>query len=93
MCSDPSSENLSIYILLIMFLALFRFSWGLPVLWLCLAMFSVCSTMAMAYPYTVYRGTFIHLPQLNSSSAKPGLVRNQGALWVSSEDGRIKGYD
>ncbi|KFY96020.1 hypothetical protein V500_02582 [Pseudogymnoascus sp. VKM F-4518 (FW-2643)] len=50
-------------------------------------------TMAMAYPYTVYRGTFIHLPRLNSSSAKPELARNQGALWVSSEDGRIKGYD
>ncbi|OBT61463.1 hypothetical protein VE03_08982 [Pseudogymnoascus sp. 23342-1-I1] len=49
--------------------------------------------MAMAYPYTVYRGTFIHLPRLNSSSANPELVRNQGALWVSSEDGRIKGYD
>ncbi|KFY78284.1 hypothetical protein V499_02510 [Pseudogymnoascus sp. VKM F-103] len=49
--------------------------------------------MAMTYPYTVYRGTFIHHPRLNSSSAKPELVRNQGALWVSSEDGRIKGYD
>ncbi|KFY23674.1 hypothetical protein V493_05706 [Pseudogymnoascus sp. VKM F-4281 (FW-2241)] len=49
--------------------------------------------MAMEYPYTVYRGTFIHLPQLNSSSAKPELARNQGVLWVSSEDGRIKGYD
>ncbi|KAJ5172450.1 hypothetical protein N7492_005043 [Penicillium capsulatum] len=49
--------------------------------------------MAVTYPYTVYRGTFIHLPRLNSSSAKPELVRNQGALWVSSTDGRIKGYD
>ncbi|OBT86124.1 hypothetical protein VE02_05400 [Pseudogymnoascus sp. 03VT05] len=49
--------------------------------------------MAMTYPYTVYRGTFIHHPRLNSSSAKPELVRNQGALWVSSENGRIKGYD
>lgn len=76
-----------------MILTLFRFSWGLPVLWLCLAMFIARGTMAMAYPYTVYRGTFIHLPRLNSSSAKPELARNQGALWVSSEDGRIKGYD
>lgn len=49
--------------------------------------------MAAEYPYTVYRGTFIHLPRLNSSSAKPELARNQGALWVSSEDGRIKGHD
>lgn len=76
-----------------MFLTLFRFSWGLPVLWLCLAMFNDCGTMAMAYPYTVYRGTFIHLPRLHSSSAEPELARNQGALWVSSEDGRIKGCD
>ncbi|KAJ5604812.1 hypothetical protein N7510_009966 [Penicillium lagena] len=49
--------------------------------------------MAMTYPYTVYRGTFIHLPRLNSTSAKPELARNQGVLWVSSADGRIKGYD
>lgn len=47
----------------------------------------------MAYPYTVYRGTFVHLPRLNSSPAKPELARNQGVLWVSSEDGRIKGHD
>lgn len=62
-------------------------------MWLCLALLNACGTMAMAYPYTVYRGTFIHLPELNSSSAKPELSRNQGVLWVSSEDGRIKGYD
>ncbi|KAJ5719493.1 hypothetical protein N7493_007948, partial [Penicillium malachiteum] len=49
--------------------------------------------MALAYPYRVYRGTFIHLPRLNSSTVKPELVRNQGVLWVSSDDGRIKGYD
>ncbi|KAJ5697688.1 hypothetical protein N7488_011372 [Penicillium malachiteum] len=49
--------------------------------------------MALAYPYTVYRGTFIHLPRLNSSTAKPELVLNRGVLWVSSDDGRIKGYD
>lgn len=61
--------------------------------WLCLGMLYASSTMAMTYPYTVYRGAFIHHPRLNSSSAKPELVRNQGALWVSSEDGRIKGYD
>jgi guanine deaminase len=73
----------------------FRFSVGLPALWWCLALLYTCGTGAKAttYPYTVYRGTFIHLPRLNSSSAKPELARNQGALWVSSEDGRIKGYD
>ena len=76
-----------------MFLNSFRFSWGLPVLWLCVAVLNACGAVAMEYPYTVYRGTFIHLPRLNSSSAKPELARNQGALWVSSEDGRIKGYD
>ncbi|KAL5346019.1 hypothetical protein ACLOAV_009050 [Pseudogymnoascus australis] len=56
-------------------------------------MVNACGTAAMGYPYTVYRGTFIHFPRLNSSSEKPELARNQGALWVSSEDGRIKGYD
>ncbi|GAB1217324.1 hypothetical protein ATERTT37_006562 [Aspergillus terreus] len=63
-------------------------------MWLILALLNafVLATAA-AYPYTVYRGTFIHLPKLNSTSAKPELVRNQGALWVSSKDGRIKGYD
>lgn len=76
-----------------MFLTIFRFAWGLPVLWLCIAMLNACGTAAMAYPYTVYRGTFIHFPRLNSSSTRPELARNQGALWVSSEDGRIKGYD
>lgn len=49
--------------------------------------------MGLAYPYTVYRGTFIHLPRLESSSDKPELVRNQGVMWVSSSDGRIKGSD
>lgn len=65
----------------------------LSVLWLCLALLNACGAIAIAYPYTVYRGTFIHLPRLNSSSAKPELARHQGALWVSSEDGRIKGHD
>lgn len=47
------------------------------------------------YAYTVYRGTFIQLPrQLGSSSQqKLELVCNSGALWVSSADGRIKGFD
>lgn len=51
--------------------------------------------MAQAYAYTVYRGTFIQTPRLPDSSPRPKteLVRNRGALWVSSADGRIKGFD
>lgn len=48
--------------------------------------------MADAYEYTVYRGTFIQLPR-GDHSRKPELVRSRGALWVSSTDGRIKGFD
>jgi guanine deaminase len=58
-----------------------------------LALLNACGTIAATYPFTVYRGTFIHLPRLNSASDKPELNRNQGVLWVSSADGRIKGYD
>ena len=47
-----------------------------------------------AYDLTVYRGTFIHLPRIaDHSTTKPQLVRHSGALWVSSQDGRIKGFD
>jgi guanine deaminase len=48
-----------------------------------------------AYAYTIYRGTFIQLPRLLESGAQSKLefVCNQGALWVSAEDGRIKGFD
>ncbi|KAJ5594617.1 guanine deaminase [Penicillium hispanicum] len=51
--------------------------------------------MASAYAYTVYCGTFIQLPRLSEcpTPAKPELLRNRGALWVSAVDGRIKGYD
>lgn len=73
-----------------MILNLSRLSLGLPAL--CLALANACGTAASC-PYTVYRGTFVDLPRLNSSSTKPELVRNQGVLWVSSEDGRIKGHD
>lgn len=77
----------------------FRSSLGAPTLCLLgLAIFNSCAAAAAAvagdtYPYTVYRGTFIHLPRLNSSVTTPELERNQGALWVSAEDGRIKGFD
>lgn len=74
-----------------MFSTLTKSSISLPALWLVFAALNACA-MAATYPYTVYRGTFVHLPKLNSSSTKPELARNQGALWVG-EDGRIKGYD
>jgi guanine deaminase len=51
------------------------------------------STTETSFTLTVYRGTFIQLPRLPDSGAKPELVRNQGALWVSASDGRIKGWD
>lgn len=70
-----------------MFLTLSKASAGL----LCLALFGASG--ATAQSTTVYRGTFVHLPKLNSSSTKPELARNQGVLWVSSDDGRIQGYD
>ncbi|KAJ5166605.1 uncharacterized protein N7482_005386 [Penicillium canariense] len=73
-----------------MFLTISRFSVGV---WLCLVLLHACGTAALAYPYTVYRGTFIHLPRLNLSAEAPELARHQGVLWVSSEDGRIKGFD
>lgn len=76
-----------------MFLNFSRFFVGLPGLCLWLVLFNACGVLAEAYPYTIYRGTFVHLPRLSSSSAKPELVRKQGVLWVSSGDGRIKGYD
>lgn len=51
--------------------------------------------MAQAYAYTVYRGTFIQTSRLPDSTprAKTELVRNRGAIWVASADGRIKGFD
>lgn len=49
--------------------------------------------MAESYEFTVYRGTFIQLSRVDVSRSKPELVRNRGALWVSSSDGRIKGFD
>ncbi|CRL25043.1 Guanine deaminase [Penicillium camemberti] len=44
------------------------------------------------YAFTVYRGTFIQ-SVLPDSGSKPELSRNQGALWVSAADGRIRGWD
>ncbi|OJD12471.1 guanine deaminase [Emergomyces pasteurianus Ep9510] len=49
--------------------------------------------------YTVYYGTFIHLPRLPNEPATPTsppkykLSINHGALWVSQADGKIEGID
>ena len=48
--------------------------------------------MQRDYAFTVYRGTFIQ-SILPDSSSEPVLSRDQGALWVSAADGRIKGWD
>ncbi|KAJ5352118.1 hypothetical protein N7452_001092 [Penicillium brevicompactum] len=45
------------------------------------------------HAFNVYRGTFIQLSRLPESGSKPELCRDQGALWVSTADGRIKGWD
>ncbi|KAJ5362385.1 hypothetical protein N7541_003229 [Penicillium brevicompactum] len=74
-----------------MFLKSSRLSIGVSAIWVALTLFNACA-LAATYPYTVYRGTFVQLPRLNSSSTKPELARTQGALWVGT-DGRIKGYD
>ncbi|OAX79560.1 guanine deaminase [Emergomyces africanus] len=54
----------------------------------------------MASPaYTVYYGTFVHLPRLPDEPATPSsppkhkLSINHGALWVSEADGKIEGID
>lgn len=44
-----------------------------------------------SYAYTVYRGTFIQLPRQLAPNLQ--LICTHGALWVSTEDGRIKGHD
>lgn len=48
----------------------------------------------MSSSYTVFYGTFIQLPRiLASSGPKHVLDVNHGALWVSSDNGRIEGFD
>ncbi|PKY05655.1 Metallo-dependent hydrolase [Aspergillus campestris IBT 28561] len=43
--------------------------------------------------YTVFYGTFVHLPRATPSTTKHELSIHHGALWVSVQDGRIKGFD
>ncbi|PGH17464.1 guanine deaminase [Helicocarpus griseus UAMH5409] len=53
----------------------------------------------LSYAYTVYYGTFIHLPRLPDEPAtltsppKHRLSINHGALWVSQAEGKIEGFD
>lgn len=48
----------------------------------------------MAPTYHVFYGTFIHLPAIPSAgNGKHVLSLNHGALWVSTLDGRIKGFE
>lgn len=42
--------------------------------------------------FTLFFGTFIHLPR-TAYEGKPALEINQGVLWVSTFDGRIKGFN
>lgn len=44
------------------------------------------------HAFDIFRGTFIQLSRPPAGS-KPELCRTQGALWVSTNDGRIKGWD
>lgn len=41
--------------------------------------------------YHLFLGTFVHLPR-ETADGKHVLEINRGALWVSTSDGRIKGY-
>ncbi|PLB50636.1 atrazine chlorohydrolase/guanine deaminase [Aspergillus steynii IBT 23096] len=43
-------------------------------------------------PYTLYFGTFVHLPR-EKSGLHHELAIHRGALWVSNDDGRIQGVD
>ncbi|PYH91387.1 Metallo-dependent hydrolase, partial [Aspergillus ellipticus CBS 707.79] len=51
----------------------------------------------MSPTYTVYIGTFIHLPRLPASAPTAdidhALSINHGALWVSVDDGTIAGFE
>lgn len=42
--------------------------------------------------FTLFFGTFIHLPRITAGKA-PALEINHGVLWVSTFDGRIKGFN
>lgn len=46
----------------------------------------------MAPTYNVFFGTFVQLPRI-SAAGKCALAITKGALWVSTTDGKIKGFD
>ncbi|KAN0071005.1 guanine deaminase [Elaphomyces granulatus] len=43
--------------------------------------------------YTLFYGTFIHLPRASAATSKHVLSINHGALWVSGADGCIIGFN
>lgn len=48
----------------------------------------------MATPtYTLFHGTFIRLPRQTSLNGPHTLEINHGVLWVSTDDGKIRGYN
>ena len=47
----------------------------------------------MAPAYNLFFGTFVQLPKLLPTGGKCALAVSQGALWVSTADGKIKGFD
>lgn len=51
-----------------------------------------CEKVKMSV-FTLFFGTFIHLPRIPSEGKRPALEINHGVLWVSTSDGRIKGFN
>ena len=43
--------------------------------------------------FTLFFGTFIQLPRISSEKKPPALEIHKGVLWVSTLDGRIKGFN
>lgn len=55
-------------------------------------MVSHVNESSMSPAYILFFGTFIHLPR-GSADGKHILEINHGVLWVSTADGKIKGFD
>jgi hypothetical protein len=58
----------------------------------------MATATAAAPTYTLFLGTFIHLPRKptgveSDAEWRPALEINHGALWVSNSDGKIAGFD
>lgn len=64
----------------------------------CFLRFYLAMATATAPTYTLFLGTFIHLPRKPTGADpgakwRPALEINHGALWVSNSDGKIAGFD